>query len=164
MHRAYTSARGIAAWFLAGALAMGCSEPTTPLGELVVTGTPAVVTATRSPSPYGQFTVDVTLKNPTSTTLRLGYDGPTAERETATGQWEPIAAPYSDLVPRPDVDLPPMSELSVRASITLPSSMPAFPSGGMLAGRYRLVYGYWTVGVFGDLQLARSAPFEVVEP
>ncbi|MFL5607306.1 MAG: hypothetical protein ACJ8AD_12730 [Gemmatimonadaceae bacterium] len=159
MHRARTPVHVIAAWLLASALAMSCREPTAPLGELAVTGAAAIVIATRAP--YG-FTVDVTLRNPSPTTLRLGYDGPTAERETATDQWEPVPAPYSDLMTRPDVDLPPMSELSAHAAISLPPGL--FPSGGKLAGRYRLVYGYWTVGVFGELQLARSAPFEVVEP
>jgi hypothetical protein len=143
---------------------MGCREPTAPLGELVVTGTPAVVTRSLSPYPYGQFTVDVTLRNPTSTTLRLNPYGPTTERETATGQWEPIPVAYLYGGQKPDIDLPPMSELPDRASITLPSGMSTFPSGGTLPGRYRLVYGYWTVGVFGEVQLARSAPFELVEP
>ena len=147
---------------------LGCSETTAPpLGELAVTGTPAIVTGTRSPSPYGQFTVDVTLRNPTSATLSLANEGPTAERETATGQWEPVPAPYYEMIAMiktAAVELPPMSERADRASIIFPSTMAAFPSGGQLAGRYRLVYRYWTVGVFGDVQLARSAPFEVVEP
>ena len=46
---------------------------------------------------------------------------------------------------------------------TLPSSLNQQLMGGTIAGRYRLVYRYWTVGVDGVAQEARSGSFDVVE-
>jgi hypothetical protein len=143
--------------------ALGCRDGTAPLGELTVAGAPAAGIASRS-SVWGTFVVDVTLRNATSSAIRVGGCGPAAEREVTSGHWETALEPICSLNgPGGDVDLPPGAEQSDHAVITGSLSAGAGPQllGGVLAGRYRLVYRYWTVGVWGQAQEARSAAFDV---
>jgi hypothetical protein len=144
--------------------ALGCRDATAPLAELTVAGTPAAVVATRSWE-WGTFVVDVTLRNATSSAIRVFGCGPAAEREVTSGRWETALEPFCALSGSVDLDLPPGSERADRAVITGSLSPTAGPPllGGVLGGRYRLVYRYWTVGVWGQAQEARSAPFEVTE-
>jgi hypothetical protein len=131
-------------------IVIGCRETTAPpLGELAVTGTPATI---RQPL-WGQFAVDVTLRNVSASPIRVFGCGPAAERETA-GDWDMLVEPMCALA-GDDFELEPMTERTVRANIS--ALIPISP------GRYRLVYRFWTVGVWGDAQEARSAPIEVVE-
>jgi hypothetical protein len=136
--------------------AFGCQDATAPLGELTVIGAPAAVLASRPLGGWG-FALDVTLKNASSSTIRLSGCGPAVEREVTSGQWETAFEPMCALRTSGDVELPPLTERFLRADLW------GLSGQNGPASRYRLVYRYWTVGVWGQAQEARSAPFDLTE-
>jgi hypothetical protein len=113
---------------------------------------------------WGQFRVEVTLRNPTASTIRVYSCGPAAERESAAG-WQRALEPICSLAGPGYLELPPGSERMETAQIAGALSGNGGPEflGGVLAGRYRLLYRYGAVGQVGLLDEARSTPFDVTE-
>ena len=153
---------------LACIAATGCTDATAaPHGALVVTVASSTVVALRTPADrvvWGQIPVEVTLRNPTASTIRVYSCGPTAERETSAG-WQVAIEPYCLLSGPGYVEMAPGSERTQKTQITGALSGPGGPEflNGTLAGRYRVLYRFSLPGVEGPLDEARSAPFEVTE-
>lgn len=122
-----------------------------------------MVMASRS-GPWAQFSVPVTLRNPSDVAVRVEGCGPLAEREVTPQQWETALSPFCDLISSA-LEVPAHSEI-VRSAVVVGSlSSAAGPMflDGVLGGRYRLVYFYSVSGFAGSLPQARSAPFDVSE-
>lgn len=109
--------------------------------------------------------MQVTLRNATESTMRIYGCGPAVEREVASGRWELALEPVCALVGPGYFELPPVSQRSQLEEIVGALSGLGGPEflGGVFAGRYRLMYRYSVVNYTGDLDIARSAPFDVVE-
>jgi hypothetical protein len=160
--------RGTLATALLGStLALGCGEATAPLGELTIANTPTTVAALRSASGqplWGQFALDVTLRNSSSSSINVGFCNPAVERELSGGGWVSAVEPNCASVDGVMTVLEPMIERTERAVAgALPFNANPQLLGLPVAGRYRLVFQYGTVGNSGLTQEARSAPFDVVE-
>jgi hypothetical protein len=122
-----------------------------------------LVTASRS-GPWAQFTVPVTLRNPSDVSVRVEGCGPLAEREVTPQQWETALSPFCDLIGS-GLEVPAHDEIMRNAVVAGSLSSAAGPMflNGVLEGRYRLVYFYSVEGFVGNLPQARSAPFDVSE-
>jgi len=146
-----------------------CSDSltTAPREALVVSVASPSVVASRSGSDqvtWGQIPVEVTLRNPTASTIRVQSCAPTAERETSAG-WRIALEPFCALIGPGYIEMLPGSERTTKTLISGALAGPGGPEflGGVLAGRYRLLYRYSIAGETGDMDEARSAPFEVTE-
>jgi hypothetical protein len=158
--------RAVCATMLASTVIVACKDSTAPVpdGLLQVQVGPDSIAGTRS-APWGQFTVQVTLRNTSDEWLAIVSCGPSIEREVAPAQWQIALEPVCALVGGQALKLPPHGELSrseeIMGSLTATAG-PQFLSGG-LAGRYRLLYRYAPDGYAGLSPLARSGPFVVTD-
>jgi hypothetical protein len=158
---------GIAVTVMACAALAGCSDTTAVRhGSLLVTVASPSAIATQSASAdtvKGRSPVEVTLENASSYTVRVYSCVATLEHETPTG-WSTAAEPFCSLTAPGYRELPPSSRQTVRESImaSLSGNAGLGMVGGVLAGRYRLLYRYAAVGNEGPLDEARSAPFFIV--
>jgi hypothetical protein len=147
--------------------ASGCSDATAPRHEtLLVTMAASSVTATRSSAAdvvWGTFPVEVTLDNPSASTLRIFSCSPALERETPSG-WQVALEPFCSLSAPGYFELPPGGQKRSSTRVMGALAGPGGPEflGHTLAGHYRLVYRYSVAGAEGPLDEARSAPFDVV--
>jgi hypothetical protein len=160
--------RGLATALLALATSAACGDSTTAPREalLVSVASPSVVASRSEPGvvTWGQIPVEVTLRNPTSFTVRVYSCAPTAERETASG-WQVALEPICAMIGPDYIEMLPGSARTQKTVITgavTGAGGPAF-LGGVLAGHYRLLYRYLVVGDVGLMDEARSAPFDVTE-
>ena len=158
--------RALCAVMLTGAAVVACKDSTAPVpdGLLQVQVGADSIAGTRS-APWGQFTVQVRLRNTSEAWLRMISCGPSIEREVAPEQWQLALEPVCALVGGQELRLPPHGELTRSEQVTGSLTAAAGPQflGGGLAGRYRLVYRYAPDGYAGTSPLARSGPFVVTE-
>jgi hypothetical protein len=153
---------------LAAGVALGCSDTTAAQSKLMVEVKPGAVTAMRSSagsSLWGSFTVDVTLRNATASTIRVYGCGPSLEREVGSGRWVSALEPVCSLFGPGYFELGPMSERSEQRKLTGALNDAGAPEfrDGIVAGRYRLLYRYAAAGAEGSFDEARSGAFEVTE-
>jgi hypothetical protein len=167
MRRAHTSARGITAWLLVCAAALGCSEPTreptTPRADLSVAVVSEPIPASSSTEGvpnWAIFTVDVLLANPSDVLVRIPGCGPALEQETLLGGWTIVSEKMCALGAGDAIELPPRSERRSSETIITTYARSSF-SGAASLGRYRLLYRFAPVGQVGPLDEARSEPFEL---
>ena len=166
MHRRHMSVRGAAAWLLACAFALGCTEtgePTGPRASLSV----AVVS---EPIPFSSsidgianwtsFSVDVALANESDVVVSLPGCGPVVEQETPQGGWIAVAQMMCALGAGDAIELAPRSERRSSQTITLYPRSTA--TEARTPGRFRLLYRFTAEGQAGGvLDEARSDPFEL---
>jgi hypothetical protein len=163
MQRGHTAARA-AAWLLASALAIDCSEPTKPHASLTATVVSEPIprsTASANGSPFwtGGFSVDVLVKNQSDLAAQINMcGGPELEVESPPDGWTSagvtmcaLAGGASDII-----DVPARGEVLRTQTVFPPSS-----SVKLSPGRVRLLFRYWTVGMWGEADELRSAPFEL---
>jgi hypothetical protein len=159
MHRAHTAARGIAAWLLAGLVATGCSEPTAPHASLSVAVVsdpiPGSTFVGGAPN-WNTFSVDVVVRNESDVAAQLNPCGPELEYESSAGEWIADASRMCALGGGGAIELPPRSERQWRETLVPP---PQTATGS--PARVRLLFLYFTVGVAGTADEARSGPIEL---
>lgn len=163
MSRHSTSNRAAAAAF-ALAAAVSCRDATAPTPPALVVDVTATAAKASRTGVWAQFSVPVTLRNPSDVAMRVVGCGPLAEREVAPQQWETALSPFCDLL-GPVLEIPAHGEIVRETMVSGSLSSAAGPMflGGVLGGRYRLVYYYAVAGFAGNMPQARSVPFDVSE-
>ena len=162
MQRAHISARGVAAWLLASAVAIDCSEPTEPpaprasLSVAVLSAPRPSSTSVDGAPNWNIFSVDVVVKNQSNVAARIPGCGPALEVESPAGGWTVVAEMLCALGAGDAIELPPMGERQWRPTIVMGSR-----SATTSPGRVRLLFRYHAVDPVGPLDEARSAPFEL---
>jgi hypothetical protein len=158
MHRPPISARRVVTWLLAGALSLGCSEPTAPHASLSVAVLSAPIpgsTFVGGAPNWNTVTVDVLVRNESDVVADLNPCGPEVEYESPAGEWT-ADSKLCALVGGNAIVLPPNSERQFRETFIPPSR-----SATGTPVRLRLLYLYFAAGVAGRADEARSAPFEL---
>jgi hypothetical protein len=155
MHRAHVAARA-AAWLAASVLAIDCSEPTKPHASLtvaVVSGPIPGSTLVGGAPNWNTFTVDVVVRNESDVAAQLNPCGPQLEYQTPTGEWivdQQLCGLPGGII----IEVAPRGERQFRETRIPPSrSVTGTPV------RVRLMYQYFTPGVAGIADEARSEPF-----
>jgi len=166
MPRAQTSTCAIAAWLVACAFVVGCSDtngPTAPRADLsvAVVSEPIPGSSSSDGVPnWAIFSVDVLLANPSDVVVRLPGCGPALEQETQAGSWTVVTEKMCALGAGDAIELSPKSERRSSETIITTYARSSF-SGAASPGRYRLLYRFAAVGQVGTLDEARSEPFEL---
>ena len=163
MSRSPTALPRTVTWLLASAVALGCSEPTAqPHANLSVTVVSepipwSTASINGAPNWAGGFSLDVLLRNQ-STVASAEYlqCGPALERESQPGTWTRDVEPMCALEGTNPIVVPPLGEVQLHSTI-----FGGYPVTTVAPGRFRLLYRYFTTGVAGTADEARSAPFEL---
>jgi len=78
------------------------------------------------------------------------------ERESQPGTWTNVVEPMCALEGSDPILVPPLGEVQLHSTI-----FGGYPGMTVSPGRVRLLYRYFTTGVAGTADEARTAPFEL---